>query len=203
MNAAADPTGPARLPHTGLRVPHARYRVTSLRQHKTHDGVAYAATLRYDGKTIGTIENQGTGGPTTYYPNSLRTQPGHHSREDLDAYAAQCTTDAGEPESAEMVLDNLVTEYEWPKRIAKAAAKNRIVLRFMTHLVDGDHTVGEPYPTYEVQVAAHLLDKPDVLRTVLLRDGATGPVSWWQVYDGTAWRDATERPAIVPADRYL
>jgi hypothetical protein len=50
------------LTHTDLRVPHDRLRVSSVKQMATHNGVAFTAVLRLDGRRVGTIENDGNGG---------------------------------------------------------------------------------------------------------------------------------------------
>jgi hypothetical protein len=195
-----DSLGPIRLPHTGLRVPHDRYKVTSLREHNSHDGVAFVATLRYDGKPIGTIENGGTGGPTLFHPKMLRNDPGYHPETLLDLYAADARTEQGDPADLEAVLNDLVTEYDWPKRIAKADKLGRTIGRMMIndeHI--GAYTVamvelGRPYPALDLEQA----------RTGLLNGkNWPGDDGWWQLWTGTAWVDATPRPATVPADLYL
>src|SRR5947209_17242854 len=56
------------LVHTpDLQVPHGRLAVSSLHQLRTHNGVAFVADLTLDGQFAGRIENDGNGGPTTYY----------------------------------------------------------------------------------------------------------------------------------------
>lgn len=91
------------LPHSGLRVPHARLTVTSLKQFEMSRGVAYTATLRLDGTIVGTIENEGCGGETMFQP-----RPGAgFGYDELNAYAGQCHT-VGGWNSTESVLNDLV-----------------------------------------------------------------------------------------------
>ena len=65
---------PLRLPHSGLTVPHDAYTVTAYTERKTHDGVAFTGTLRLNGKIIGTVENDGVGGPDTFHSNDALTR---------------------------------------------------------------------------------------------------------------------------------
>ena len=55
------------LPATMLAVPSLDWRVTSYSGHSAHDGICYRATLAYQGKPVGTIENGGDGGSTTVW----------------------------------------------------------------------------------------------------------------------------------------
>ena len=92
------------LTHTpDMWMPHDRVRVVSLQQIDTHNGVAYTAQLALDGEVVGTIENDGNGGPTTYY--SLNSSP--FNWRDLEAFVRQCRR-RGQPVSEEQALEALV-----------------------------------------------------------------------------------------------
>jgi hypothetical protein len=93
----------ALLTHTpGMRIPHDRLKVTALQQMPTANGVAFTATLALDGQPVGTIGNDGNGGPTALHsPNSL------FGWRSMQSYLAGCRY-LGEPASEERVLDALV-----------------------------------------------------------------------------------------------
>ena len=56
------------LVHTpDLRLPHDRLAVRCLQQMPTHNGVAFTAGLTLDGDYVGTIEDTGNGGASTYF----------------------------------------------------------------------------------------------------------------------------------------
>jgi hypothetical protein len=114
------------LTHTpGMRVPHDRLTVTSLEQVPTANGVAFTATLALDGQPVGTVTNDGNGGPTELYsPNSLFGWRG------MRAYVADCRY-RGEPASAERVLDALVDEYDLARTVAQAQAVGGSVARLL------------------------------------------------------------------------
>lgn len=54
--------------HQPLQMPHDRLTVASINYLQTHRGVAYTAVLHLDGQPVGTIENTGCGGMTTFEP---------------------------------------------------------------------------------------------------------------------------------------
>jgi hypothetical protein len=92
------------LVHTpDLQVPHGRLAVSSLHQLQTHNGVAFVADLTLDGQFAGRIENDGNGGPTTYY--GLNSSPFNWRH--LADYV-QASRHRGQPVSEEFVLDALV-----------------------------------------------------------------------------------------------
>jgi hypothetical protein len=94
----------ATLVHTpDLRLPHDRIAVSSLQQLPTHNGVAFVADLTLDGQFAGRIENDGNGGPTTYY--GLNSSPFNWRH--LHEYVQACRH-RGQPVSEEFVLDALV-----------------------------------------------------------------------------------------------
>jgi hypothetical protein len=55
-----------------MRVPHGRLQITDVRHRPTHNGLAFTATQTVDGTPVGSISNDGSGGPTELSsPNSL------------------------------------------------------------------------------------------------------------------------------------
>jgi hypothetical protein len=190
-----------RLPHTGLHVPHTDYRVTAYREHTTRDGVAYVATLRHGKTTIGTIENEGTGGYTGFYPARHPREGGYVGREDIEAFAVRCRTEDGGTPRDEMVLEDLITEYDTPRRLAKAAKAGRAIVRQQWFVYDDGKPVGGPIADTEVQVDARLAlpEHADALRALIEREGPN-PEAFWQVWTGDRWDDVTARPDGVPTD---
>lgn len=191
-----------RLPHTGLHVPHTDYRVTSLREYKTRHGVGYEATLRHGKTIIGTIENEGTGGETRFHPARHPRESGYVDRNDIEAYAARCRTDEGSTPSGEHVLDDLITEFETPRRLAKAAKAGHALLRLQTFVYgDDDKPAGGPFADQEMRVAARLAlpECAAELRWAVEREGTT-PGAFWQVWRGDRWHDVTDRPDGVATD---
>jgi hypothetical protein len=193
--AAAPPAPPLpagdliSLPHTGLAVPHTRLEVTSLKQLETSCGVAFTATLRLQRQVVGTVENEGSGGPTTFYPHGRATFGHRH----LDQYAAGCRSATGETVTAEHVMDDLVTEYETGRSIRRANAKGKTLLREMEFIYDDDdQPVGEPFAAGQAtcRPPLNLADRAALLRQLPPSAGHR----WWQIWTGARWEDLTPRP---------
>lgn len=172
------------LPHTGLRVPHTRLNVTSLKTLPTPDGEAFTATLRLDGRVIGHIHNDGHGGATTWSTNGTS-----FSWRDLDMFVAACRAPAGTVPLEENVLDELVEEYATTRTVAKHERANRTPLR-LCQLIDGvTYGAGEAAAT-KVTTPAHR----QRLITELAAASPAGEDEWWQLWNGAAWEDLTPRP---------
>jgi hypothetical protein len=193
-----------RLPHSGLTVPHLGYTVTAYTELKTDDGVAFTATLRLNGKIIGTVENEGVGGPDTFHPNdahALRTQ-----MTALETFAAACVDAAGTTAELDIVLGDLITEYQTGRDITRAAKHGHALLRMMQDW-QGDHgPMGWAVETAITEAPPTLAADHARLRSFLLgsRELAAPALAWWQIWDAGArrWSDVTDRPAHLPADRY-
>jgi len=126
--APPPPTEPlVALPHSGLRVPDLRLNMSDYQELPMADGVAFTATLRLDGRIVGTVENNGTGGATTYDPVALSP----FRRRDVQEYAARCRTSAGHTVLDEDLLDALVTEFQTGQAIAAATRTGRSTVRLM------------------------------------------------------------------------
>lgn len=185
-----------RLPHSGLQVPHTGYTVTSYKGHNTHDGIAYTATLRLNGKIIGNIENKGHGGPDTFYPTNSPTPAAHWDTINaLEAFATHCIDSRGEPTSLEYVLGDLVTEYELTRDIRRAAKNGDSLLR----MKDDYGADGWPIMVLTTEAPDEFVADRDRLRAYLLGSPKLkpSPTAWWQLWDPTAgrWVDVTDRPA--------
>jgi hypothetical protein len=176
------------LPHTGLRVPHTRLRVSSLKTLPTPDGEAFTATLRLQGRIVGWIDNDGRGGPTGF-----RTNGTSFGWRDLQAYVATCRTAAGRAPSEDTVLDDLVEEYRCQRRVASADRTGHTALR-LCEAFNGD--------VLHVGMATAARITTDAQRQQLIAELAGTPIThreWWQLWTGTAWQDLTARPA-APTD---
>jgi hypothetical protein len=177
------------LPHTGLHVPHRRLRVSSLKTLRTPEGEAFTATLRLDGRLVGYIHNDGNGGATTW-----TTTGTGFGRRDLDAYVAACRTDAGTAALEEHILDDLVEEYASARTVAKADRAGHTALRLCQLINGATFTVGGATAT-RVITPAHR----QRLAVDLAAKSPAGDDEWWQLWNGTAWKDVTPRPT-APAD---
>jgi hypothetical protein len=193
---------PVRLPHSGLVVPHTGYTVTSLKGHETHDGVAYVATLRLNNTIIGRVENEGRGGPDTFYPNTADNY--RQQIDTLEEFAQRCTDARGGTPPLESVLSDLVTEYQTTRDIARAARRGNALIRMMRDHELGDGPMGWPSPDTWTEAPPALAADYDKLRACLLKDPQLTPhdLAWWQIWnaDTSTWVDVTARPAHLPAD---
>ena len=195
-------TTTTQLPHTGLRTPDDRLKVTSLKTLNTSCGVAHTSTLRRDSKPVGTIENEGRGGMTQFHSKYVRTDPKALTEAALEAYAEQCRTDSGLTVTVEDLLNALVDEFEWSKKADKATRRGDALLRLMEVPPVGDdgEPFMEPYATHERTwgMPAERLDLEQAGKTLMAR-ATPPPFTWWQVFRGGVWVDVTERPATAPA----
>ncbi|MBG0568223.1 hypothetical protein [Actinoplanes aureus] len=159
------------LPHSGLTAPDTRYTVTSYKEHQTYDGVTFTATLRHNGKIIGRIENDGRGGPDIFSPNTAGGM--REQRDALEAFAARCTDARGVTPDVELLLGDLVTEYQTSRAIARAAKRGNTLLRLLQDHESGDGPMGwaseaattETSPAWAAdreRLRAHLLGDPEL-----------------------------------------
>lgn len=177
------------LPHTGIQVPDATLRVSSLRQLPTPDGVAYTATLRQGRTPVGTIHNEGTGGATGYHP--LAGSP--FGLRQLAAFVVASRTADGQPLSEEQLLEDWVTEHEHTREVAKAARLGRSPLRLRGPL-DEQHFPDVIF-TARHATAANVTTAAG--RTALITELRRTPIragQWWQLWTGERWEDLTPPP---------
>jgi hypothetical protein len=182
------------LPHTGIRVPDPTLRVSSLRQLPTPDGVAYTATLRRGGTPVGTIHNDGMGGPTSYHP-AAGTPFGPRQ---LAAFVAASRTANDQPTSEEELLEDLITEYEHAKEVTEATRLGRSPLGLRSPLGGDNHFAGLYY-TARHATAANVTTTAE--RTALVAELLRTPVEpgqWWQLWTGQRWEDLTPPPSREP-----
>jgi hypothetical protein len=194
---------PLRLPHSGLTVPHDGYTVTAYKELKTHDGVAFTATLRLNGKIIGTIENEGMGGPDTFHANDALTYGRQTAA--LETFAAQCIDAEGSVPDVEDLLGDLVTEYQTGRDIARAAKRGNTLLRLLQDHEDDNGPLGWASETDLLEIPLTTATNRGKLRVGLLCHTrlTPPPFGWWQVWAADkGWTDITDRPAHIPADRY-
>lgn len=123
------------LRHSRLRVPHARLRVSTLKELEMADGVAFTATLQLDGQRVGVIENHGRGGGTTYQPDP----DSRFGYDELNTFAAACRRD-DEPVSTEGVLNDLVDFTDRPGRLAGPDLRLHEAYMFVTVLCVPTHS---------------------------------------------------------------
>jgi hypothetical protein len=192
------------LPHSGLTVPDTSYTVTSYKEHQTHDGVAFTATLRRNGKIIGTVENDGRGGPDIFYPNTAGGM--REQRDALEAFAARCTDARGVTPGVELLLGDLVTEYQTSRAINRAAKRGNTLLRLLQDHEFGDGPMGWPSPAATTETRPVSAADRESLRADLLGDPELAPpaLSWWQLWDAleSRWIDVTGRPAHLLTNRH-
>ncbi|MGC4886664.1 hypothetical protein [Micromonospora sp. DT227] len=193
-----------RHPHTGLRTPDDRFKVTSLSQHMAHDGVAFTANLKDRARIVGTIENEGYGGPTNFWCKFEHSNPLHVSTGALEEYAALCRSERGGPVNIEDLLNDLVTEFETAKRIKAVEKRDGALLRMLGFMPDGDgKPAGDPYAQDETtwSMPAERLNLEWAAET-LHRRRPPAEHAWWQVWRDGKWVDVTTRPTHLPADLY-
>lgn len=190
-----DATTTVRLPHTGLQVPDNTLSVSAFKELSTHCGVAYTANLRHRNRIVGTIENGGTGGMTMFHANDWRT----FGEKELEAYAARCRTEEGEDVTVENLLDELIDEHDWARKVATAARHEKLQLRLMEQAIAGF----PPFAHGEARgkVPANAKQWEDLTAQVLAKM-PPGDNGWWQAWTGKGWKDVTPRPAGVSAELY-
>jgi hypothetical protein len=192
------------LPHSGLTVPDTSYTVTSYKEHQTHDGVAFAATLRLNGKIIGQIENDGRGGPDIFYPNTAGGM--REQRDALEAFAARCTDARGVICDVELLLGDLVTEYQTSRAINRATKRGNTLLRLLEDHEFGDGPMGWPSMAATTEARPAWAADRERVRAHLLGDPELAPpaLGWWQVWDAleSRWVDVTDRPAHLLTNRH-
>jgi hypothetical protein len=183
------------LPHTGIRVPGLGLQVTSLRQLRTPDGVAYTATLRLGPTPVGTIANEGNGGATVYHP----TAGSPFDRQQLAAFVAASRTADGQPMPEEQLLEELISEYENVKHVTQATRARRSPVRLMAPIGD---RLDAGYATVHRTTAAKIATAAQ--RAALITDLQRRQVDegvWWQLWTGQRWEDLTAPPPPAAGEK--
>lgn len=175
------------LPHSGLHVPDATVRVSSLRQLETPHGVAFTAVLRRGRQRVGAISNDGRGGETYFTPDQPRT----FGFAEINAFAAACRDGHGEPCSTEQVLNDLVDEYDSGRMVTRDAARGRVTARLLAPLFDDSTRV---YATDVCAVRASSTEPPhraQIARAVFAARPPQ-PGERWQLWTGARWEDLAD-----------
>ncbi len=181
--------------HEPLRMPHDRLTVASINYLQTHRGVAYTAVLHLDGQLVGTIENTGCGGMTTFEPATAT-----FGLPQLIEFAAACRW-RGQPVPEDQVLEALITEYETNLQITDAEAAGRALIM----LRDGDgHVVATDYSLDRNQ--PHKPNLRDLARQLTESEAAKYPYLTqlvWEIWTGTRWQlmDIVDLPRSPAGER--
>ena len=124
--------------------------IKGLKTWATSDGGGYQCNLYKDGKKIAFVHNEGNGSEIQIDWISCESE--------INAYVESLPkVKCGEVEvdsTVGILIDDLVTEYEWQKKLAKHR-KNGILFRFVTDSVDSFRTL----KTLDVAKAVEYLDK--------------------------------------------
>ena len=117
------PEGTILMPASQVPTANPEWRVTGLRGMDTYDGVAFTATVRVGARIVGTLENSGTGGPTTFYGKTTGAQ-----REWAEYVQASKPLIAERMHflAEEIVADRLIAEYDTLAPLARAAKRGEL-----------------------------------------------------------------------------
>jgi len=163
-----------------LTVPHDRLRVTSLARMPTHNGVAFTADLTLDGRYVGTIANNGTGGSTAY--RTRASSP--FNRRHLQQFVAGSRR-RGQPATTGEVLQALVDEFDMNRAVQRAHRDGTALVR----LLDSH---GHPLAVL-VTAAALAADRATLVRW-LTTHHADPNGAQWVIWSGTGWRHLARIP---------
>lgn len=176
------------LPHSKLKVPDTRLTVTGYRGHGTSDGEAFAAKLRLDNRIVGTVENSGVGGPTTFYPAGNEA----FTWRDLEEFASRCRDDNDCPVDSERVLDALIDEAKGDKDVQKAIKAGAVPARRINTYSSGIWGV-----CMVASIPAAFGHEPRMLaqnsvwrrkqNELLLNQFGKQDTTHWEVWTGTEW----------------
>jgi hypothetical protein len=134
-SAPATPPAFFALPFSGEKVPAAlaevNLRITG--EMPTHDGIAFGAEVRRNGKIIGTIENQGTGGGTWFHHHDVEVMNWWHEREqEMKRILVEVEGDT-EFMAEEIMCDRLFEDVALYKELNR---KRSLLLRFNENVND-------------------------------------------------------------------
>ena len=167
------------LPHSGMAVPHTRYRATITAQYELSCGVAFTGRLLDGDQSIGTFENAGNGGCT-----SVSIDATHSTA--FAEYVSACRQN-DEPVDEESVVEALTKENDLTDIIDEAARQGRTLIR------GGD--LGLDFLFYRGSALVDSAER-DALIEMLTNRGAPGTFAWsiWDPQTGT-WV-----PLVTPKD---
>ncbi|MEU7874260.1 hypothetical protein [Dactylosporangium sp. NPDC049140] len=185
------------LPHTGIQVPDATFRVTTYQELPTPDGVAYTATVHWGSTPVGTIHNEGRGGATRYWPAAGSAL----DQRSLAEFVAASRGADGRSLTEEDLLEALVTEYEHARHVAHATRTGRSPIQLRAPLGVG---ADEAFYTADRRVVAKVATPEQrAALTARLQRLAVPDGMWWQLWTGQAWEDLTTptQPTAPGPDR--
>jgi hypothetical protein len=166
------------LMHTGLVMPFRHPHIVSLRSIPTPNGTALVGILRFAGRDIGTIEDNGTGGGLWF-----RHVAREYDHRWLDSIAAQCRLN-GQPVTRAQLLNLLVEEWQvcdhWLNAIAAGHTLARLIIDGATEL------------TTPVHIKTPLRQADLIGLDAELAQVADDPRGHWLIWNGTAWQPVTD-----------
>lgn len=112
------------LTHTGMRVPSARVRVTSLKQFPVGCGIAWTAVLRLDAAKLGVIEDDGQGGDPQFLAVNDKAERA------VAHFVSLCRDHQGRPVDKIAALNALTDEYELTRIITKNERHRAYIVRY-------------------------------------------------------------------------
>ncbi|MEV0732421.1 hypothetical protein [Polymorphospora sp. NPDC050346] len=160
---------PSVLPHTGITVPHARLTVRSLNELATSRGEAYTGELVLNGNLIGTIENTGTGGPTTWLPTDLET----FAWADMLLFVAGCRDERGESMEEEFVLAFLFEEARTARDVRRWQREGLLPVRTIQAIVDNEDEIVDTFADVYYGIPGAWLTRRDRLPAEMWRQFPT------------------------------
>jgi hypothetical protein len=168
------------LPHTRMRVPHTRLTLRKLRTMPTSDGEAYTAELVLDGSPVGTIENTGVGGATTWFPHDRQV----FGWAQMEAFVAACRDEHGEPMAEEFVLAELFEETHTARDVARLVRAGRTPVRTFAAITSGEQVV-DTYPDAYFGLAGDWAGRLEQVAALMWREVPGAHAI--EVWTGAAW----------------
>jgi len=165
------------LPHTGLLVPDPAPHVTAVSELAMTRGLCWVADVRLDDRHLGTIENEGNGRESEFFPG----QDERYTADDFAAFTAQCRRD-GHALGAEQVMGLLVEEFECAAMVRDVRGHAGTYARQVT----GGRITGYAEVDQRPRTRDDLLD---LARHLSPRPTHTGRAVTWQVWTGQEWRE--------------
>ncbi len=122
------------LPHTGLRVPDTSVQARNVRTLDTDDGYAWTADFYRGNRLLGTGQNHGDGGESTWRPVNLRPR---QVEAEVAEFVAASRDEHGEEVTADFVLGSLVDEAIVAKQVDRFVRRGRVAIRVMYAIIAG------------------------------------------------------------------
>ena len=118
----------ATLPATERRIPDTDWSIASYKGHLTHDGEAYVASLRRNGKKVASIQHDGCGGvPIVYWAETATEHRQAWQKWVADYDRLHAAESWGEPEYAS--VEALIEEHQLAAQLRRATRKETPVLK--------------------------------------------------------------------------